>query len=113
MYYTDHPTPLSGLLSTSITSTVPQGYITPPFPSLYYPFPVSLNNGYYLYYTSDAWRFTLYWTLAFYAAIHLAASLYACMMQWRSWRVIWIAPVVFLLIAGLEGIIAGSIVGGL
>lgn len=34
-------------------------------------------------------------------------------VQWRNWKVIWIVPIVFGLISGLEATIAGSIVGGL
>lgn len=59
------------------------------------------------------WRFTLYWTLIVYAAIHIATSLYACVIQWRNWKVIWITPVVFLLFGGIEAVIAGCAVGGL
>jgi len=48
-----------------------------------------------------------------YAAIHIATSFYACVIQWRNWKVIWITPFLFLLVGGLEALIAGSVVGGL
>lgn len=43
----------------------------------------------------------------------MAAAGYAMVMQWRSWKVIWIVPVIYTVIGGLEAFIAGSIVGGL
>jgi len=92
---------------------VPAGYVTPPFPSLIWAFPGIASEPYFLYYSTDMWRFTLYWTLIIYGLIHVAASLYACVIQWRNWKVIWITPVVFLIIGGIEALIAGCVVGGL
>jgi hypothetical protein len=34
------------------------------------------------------------------------------MIQWRNWKLIWITPVVFGLVGGIEALIAGSVVGG-
>lgn len=96
-----------------VYSQQPQGYETPAFPSLYWPFPISGDQAYFLYTTSDVWRFTLLWTLICYAALFLTTSLYAVALQWQRWRVIWIVPVIWAVIGGLEALIAGSIVGGL
>jgi len=57
-------------------------------------------------------RFTLLWTLIDVIGIHLIAAMYAMMIQWRNWKLIWITPVVFALVGGVEALIAGSVVGG-
>lgn len=111
------------------TAKVPSDYVRPSFPSLYWPINASPGDPRYLYYQSDIWRFTLYWTLITYAGVHLSASLWAVLMQLRSalasktkplgepnkirqtlaW--VWIIPVVYLLVAGIEAVFAGSVVG--
>lgn len=96
-----------------ISTTAPLDYVTPSFPSLYWPFPVKGAQSVYLYYTHDIWRFTLLWTLIFFAAVHFAVCSLAVVIQRRSWKVIWVMPVVYAIIGGIEAIIAGSIVGGL
>jgi hypothetical protein len=58
-------------------------------------------------------RFTIYWTLLLVGGIHLIVALWACMVQWRSWKLMWVAPVLFLLVGGAEALISGVIVGGL
>ncbi|PGH13422.1 hypothetical protein AJ79_03701 [Helicocarpus griseus UAMH5409] len=90
------------------SQTIPLGYHTPPFPSLY---TSSGLDAKYLYYTEDIWRFTLFWTLLFYMGAHLSTAFCAVAMQWRSWKLIWGAPLLYGLIAGLEGLLAGSVVG--
>lgn len=90
----------------------PLSYTPPAFPSLYWPFPVSGTQTNYLY---DAWsmfRFTLLWTLIDVIGIHLVAAGYAMMVQWRNWKFIWITPIVFGIIGGIEALIAGAVVGG-
>ncbi|KAJ5605996.1 hypothetical protein N7510_008777 [Penicillium lagena] len=90
---------------------VPINYQTPNFPSLYYPLPGHFKHAHYLYYTTDIWRFTLYWTLIFYAATHLTVAAYAVLVHCRNWNIIWIVPLVYSIVAGVEGLLAGSIVG--
>lgn len=34
-------------------------------------------------------------------------------IQWRNWKLIWLTPVVFGIIGGLEAVVGGSVVGGL
>lgn len=85
----------------------------PPFPGLYWPFPVNGPQYVYLYDTEPIWRFTLYWTLIFIGGVHLVAAAYACAVQWRNWKLIWVAPLVFAVIGTIEALIAGNVVGGL
>ncbi|KAK4986824.1 hypothetical protein LTR50_005035 [Elasticomyces elasticus] len=103
---------MSFLLKYQVT-TAPISYTTPPFPSLYWPFPISGAQIEYLYNAHDMWRFTLLWTLIIVVATHLVAAGYAMITQWRSWKVIWIVPVIYGLVGGVEALIAGSVVGGL
>ncbi|OCK76534.1 hypothetical protein K432DRAFT_360214 [Lepidopterella palustris CBS 459.81] len=95
------------------SSLAPLDYITPSFPSLYWPLPIHGPQTYYLYHPSDIWRFTLLWTLLFYAAVHLAVAGWACVIQWRNWKTVWVVPALFAVVGGIEGVIAGSVVGGL
>ncbi|KAK5160212.1 hypothetical protein LTR04_004766 [Oleoguttula sp. CCFEE 6159] len=96
-----------------VANTAPLDYISPPFPSLYWPFPVQGYQANYLYYARDVWRYTLTWTLIFYGAVHIVASGYAVALQWRNWKIIWVAPVLYAVVGGIEAVIAGSVVGGL
>ncbi|KAF2423094.1 integral membrane protein [Tothia fuscella] len=100
-------------VSLTPSNPAPLDYVTPSFPSLYWPFPVSGPQATYLYHATDIWRFTVLWTLLFYAAVHLAAAGYAIIVQWKNWKVIWIVPVVYVVIGGIEAFLAGSVVGGL
>ncbi|KAK5153939.1 pre-mRNA cleavage and polyadenylation factor (CPF) complex subunit [Recurvomyces mirabilis] len=43
----------------------------------------------------------------------MAAAGYAVVMQTKNWKVIWIVPILYLLIGGVEALIAGNVVGGL
>ena len=96
-----------------MSSPEPANYVVPSFPSLYWPFPITGNQALYLFHAGDVWRFTLYWTLIFYGAVHLATSGYAVVVQWRNWKVIWMAPLVYAIVGGIEAVVAGSAVGGL
>ncbi|KIW02414.1 uncharacterized protein PV09_06232 [Verruconis gallopava] len=95
------------------TNPAPLDYVTPSFPSLYWPFPISGIQANYLYDTTAIWRFTVLWTLLFYAAVHLVAAAYAMVIQRKNWKVIWIVPLVYAVMGGSEAFIAGSITGGL
>jgi len=97
----------------TIVNVKPIGYSPPPFPSLYWPFPVGGTQTAYLYDAHSMWGFTVYWTLIFVVGVHMAAAGYAVAMQWRNWKLIWIVPLVYLLIGGMEALIAGNVVGGL
>lgn len=43
----------------------------------------------------------------------MVVAAWACIVQWRNWKLVWIAPIVYAFIGGLEAVIAGSVVGGL
>ncbi|KAJ5498528.1 Transmembrane [Penicillium expansum] len=90
---------------------VPINYEVPSFPSLYSPLPATHQQAYYLYYTKDIWRFTLFWTLIFYSATHLAVAGCAVLTHFRHCNVIWIVPLVYIFIAAFESLLAGSIIG--
>ncbi|KAJ6134429.1 hypothetical protein N7523_000751 [Penicillium sp. IBT 18751x] len=90
---------------------VPINYQTPSFPSLYDPVPSHHHQAYYLYFTKDIWRYTLLWTLIFYAVTHLPVAACTVLTHGRNWSVIWLVPLFYSVVAGLEGLLAGSIVG--
>lgn len=98
-------------LSPRAPYQLPPAYSPPPFPSLYSPYNTAPGKGKYLYYSSDVWRFTLFWTLLVYGAVHLAASAYAMVMQKKNRRFIWVIPVIYMIVAGIEAVLAGSVVG--
>ena len=94
----------------------PPGYQTPGFPSLNIQtiYDTTDDRRYTLYDITDVWRFTVIWTLVAYAVFHLAAVLIAVYAHgWRisSWKYLWAVPVVYLVIAAMEALMAGSIVG--
>lgn len=94
----------------------PATYKTPSFPSLNVKtvYDTTPDRRFTLYYIEDVWRFTVTWTLITYALFHLAAVFIAMFAHgWRisSWKYLWAIPVVYLVIAGVEAILAGSVVG--
>jgi len=108
--------PINIINNLSPQNPPPADYVTPPFPSLYWPFPLQNGysvNAYYLYHTTDIWRFTVIWTLLFFGAVHVAASGYAVAMLRRSWKLVWVVPVLYVVLAGIEAFLSGSMVGGL
>lgn len=87
-------------------------YVTPSFPSLYgQPINPAPGHSTFLINIIDIWRFTLYWNLIFFVAVHLAVALYAVVILRRNWKVVVFVPITFLVLSGLECVIAGSIVG--
>lgn len=106
---------MSNFNSVRRSSPAPFDYATPPFPSLYWPYRAKPGVANYLYYARDIWRYTLLWTLIVYAVFHFAVAGFAVLMQFRNGKsalqYIWAIPLVYALIAGVEALIAGSIVG--
>lgn len=90
-------------------------YATPPFPSLYWPYKAKPGVANYLYYAQDIWRHTLLWTLIIYAVFHLVVAAFAVLMQLgkgkSAWQYVWIIPLTYALVAGVEALLAGSITG--
>lgn len=94
----------------------PPKYRTPPFPSLNVQtvYDTSEDRHFTLFYIGDVWRFTVIWTLIVYALFHLAAVIIAFFAHgWRisSWKYLWAVPIVYLVIAGVEAVLSGSIIG--
>ncbi|OCF40674.1 hypothetical protein I317_05523 [Kwoniella heveanensis CBS 569] len=59
--------------------SVPEGYTTPSFPSLYIPTIDSTieQRGIFLYEAEAIWHFTLYWTMALLCGLFLICALFA------------------------------------
>ncbi|KAM0334215.1 hypothetical protein ACHAQA_001236 [Verticillium albo-atrum] len=93
----------------------PDNYRTPAFPSIsFHLMDVTTDHRWSLYYIYDIWRFTVLWTLIIYAAVHLAAAIIALVMQGgkkRSLMYLWVAPIVYVAAALIQGLLAGSVVG--
>lgn len=126
--------------SANTTTWVPENYKTPSFPSLYWLIgPDNLVQPRYLYHVRDIWRFTLFWTIIIFEAVHLLAGTYAVVIVWwggrdrpkrkgkentegkefkrvgaeslKKFKVLWVVPVVYGIVAGVEAVLAGSVVG--
>jgi len=101
--------------NTRLSNPAPLDYVTPPFPSLYWPFEAHPGVAKYLYFADDIWRFTLLWTLIIYAGFHLTTAAFAVFMQLgrgkHTFKCVWIIPITYALIAGIEALLAGSVVG--
>ena len=101
--------------SVRLHDPAPFDYATPPFPSLYWPLRAKPGVANYLYYAGDIWRYTLLWTLIVFAVFHLGVAGFAVLMQFgkgkHAWQYVWIIPLFYALVAGVEVLLAGSIVG--
>ncbi|PNP37515.1 hypothetical protein TGAM01_v201159 [Trichoderma gamsii] len=94
----------------------PRNYTTPRFPSLNVNtlFDSTPDKRYTLYYIGDVWRFTVIWTLITFALFHLGAVFIALFTHgWKksSWKYLWLTPIIYLGVAGLEALLSGTIVG--
>lgn len=94
-----------------MSNGAPLDYVVPPFPSLHLPVIGVPQNQNYLYHSEDIWRFTLCWTLILHGGTHFVVALLAVAVQWKNWRTMWAVPVVYLVVSGLEALLAGSLVG--
>ncbi|KAF8606011.1 hypothetical protein BDV93DRAFT_490165 [Ceratobasidium sp. AG-I] len=105
------------------TLTPPLGYITPSFPSLYDPRlefkdsdPSNPSPGtHYLYYSFDVYRFTLYWTLLFYASSFAlcgtCALLVRVLSKRRAPKLFVTVVLAFILIGTFFAVVGSAIVG--
>jgi hypothetical protein len=61
-----------------------------------------------LYFLDDIWRFTLLWTLIIYAVFHMTTAACAVLMQLgkgkQAFRWVWIIPITYAVIAGIEAL---------
>ncbi len=125
------------ILRNTTTHIDDPNYKTPPFPSLYWLIgPSDVVHPSYLYHEKDIWRFTLFWTLIIYEAAHLLVATYAVIIVWwggrndflttgkgkdekaaggvgrrKKLKVLWMVPIVYGVVAGIEALLAGSVVG--
>lgn len=103
--------------------TPPPNYTTPKFPSLYDPTnefasgdnAESVGGVYYLYYSTDIYRFCLYWTLILYTPMYLLCGLHGFFIHLITKRTInkvaLLAPLVYLFFGMLLGVLSSAIVG--
>lgn len=109
------------------THNFPIGYTTPPFPSIHWPLG-ALKQQYqelFLYYSSDIWKFTVYWSIIFFAAVYtlvgISASVNIVIKGIRRRRVtkynrsyaaksIFVG-VLYLITGGAYGLLVGAVIG--
>ncbi|KAF4580983.1 Transmembrane protein 170 [Ophiocordyceps camponoti-floridani] len=94
----------------------PPGYETPDWPGLGLPIlgDHTPDKRHTLYTVGASWRFTLLWTLVTYAVVHVAVVFIAfCTHGWKraSWKYTWALPIIYLIVAGIEAVFAGSVTG--
>jgi hypothetical protein len=59
----------------------------------------------------DIWRFTVFWTLIFFAVFYGAAGTWACVVhRGKFTKTIWI-PLVYLLLGLVQALLSGTVVG--
>jgi hypothetical protein len=91
----------------------PVDYVVPTFPDLQWPPNGDRFNA--IYTIADSWRFTMLWTIILYGLFHVGAAGIALVMlmgkRRSNWKFMWAVPLVYFAIAGLEALVAGSIVG--
>jgi hypothetical protein len=99
------------------------GYVSPPFPSLNFHHlrDRTPTSQWTLVRLRDIWAFTLLWTLIFFEAFHLGAAALAVLTVARGGggekkrrsvlRYVWAVPVLYVLVAGIEALFVGSVVG--
>ncbi|KAG9093969.1 hypothetical protein FRC06_011290 [Ceratobasidium sp. 370] len=103
--------------------TPPEGYVVPSFPSLYDPrleFKDSALNTtppgtHYLYYSFDVYRFTLYWTLIFYASSFALCGTCALLVRVLSKRrapKLFVTVVLAFILTGTFFAVVGSAIVG-
>lgn len=100
----------SSIRSFITNNDIPVGYVTPSFPSLYWPINNSKVSLAVLYDVSVIWKFTLYWSLIFNGAFYGIAGLWASFSHRKKAGGIWIM-FIYLLYGGTQGLIAGTISG--
>lgn len=93
----------------------PSNYEAPPFPSLSFEvLTAATDNRLSLYYISDIWRFTVLWTVIIYGVVHVASASAAIIMQGgkkRSWKYLWLAPLIYICVAMVQGLFVGTVIG--
>lgn len=88
---------------------VPVGYKPPSFPSLYWPIGENVSL-HVIYYVSDIWKFTLYWSLIFNFGFYAIAGLWASISHKKQAGGLWIL-VLYCTYGGVQGVASGTITG--
>ncbi|SCV04525.1 LAME_0H19130g1_1 [Lachancea meyersii CBS 8951] len=98
-------------MKSFITSgDIPIGYVTPKFPSLFWPINNKKYTLSYLYYITDIWKYTVYWTLILFMAFYVAAGLWASFSHRKTAGGLWIM-IVYILAGGFQALAAGTVSG--
>lgn len=116
---------------------IPIGYVTPPFPSLYWPINNHKYNTSYLYDTLDIWKFSIYWSIilneCFYGiAGFVAVGALLCgsgtgsvftgpskskaivrsgAVHGKRFGGVWMILLIYLFCGAVQGMVAGTIMG--
>lgn len=105
----------------------PIGYTTPAFPSIYWPLG-PLRSKYeqlFLYYSSDIWMFTVFWSMIFFFVVYGLAGVGACFnIVFKGYRLRRITKakrsfgrrsimvaVLYVLSGAAQGFLTGAVVG--
>ncbi|CCE61645.1 hypothetical protein TPHA_0A05710 [Tetrapisispora phaffii CBS 4417] len=92
------------------SNDMPVGYVTPSFPSLYWPINNSKYNTAYLYDSYTIWLFTVYWSLILNGFFYGVAGALACFTHRKKGGGFWILAI-YLVLGGVQGIVLGTIIG--
>ncbi|WPK24346.1 hypothetical protein PUMCH_001616 [Australozyma saopauloensis] len=109
------------------SQNLPMGYEAPPFPSLFWPAGAftSRFQSAYLYYSSDMWTFTVWWSMIFFGSAYFMAGVWSGLTMFvqsyrqvrvgarkrtLGWRPFFIVPTYFV-IGSIQGLLSGALVG--
>ena len=92
------------------SSSLPIGYTSPKFPSLFNPL---TTEPILLYYIEDIIRFHVFWSLLLYGSLYVACGLIALIMLIRKGWFALISCVSFIFVGILSGVFNGAIIGTL
>ncbi|CCH60249.1 hypothetical protein TBLA_0C04520 [Henningerozyma blattae CBS 6284] len=89
---------------------IPVGYVTPPFPSLYWPINNQKYNTSFLYDTTDIWKFSIYWCVILNECFYGVTGTIAGVSHRGKIGCIWII-FIYLFCGAVQGMVAGTIMG--
>ncbi|KAG5458634.1 MAG: hypothetical protein BJ554DRAFT_1105 [Olpidium bornovanus] len=100
---------MSDFVTGKVVFVPPQGYVTPSWPSLYWPF--QADAAMYLYYPEDILVSTLIWTMVIFIIMYGTAGIWAFFMLRKSHALSYLVPWVFTGIGMFSGAVGGSVIG--
>jgi len=93
----------------------PENYHTPSFPGINWQLrDLTDDHRWSLFHIGDIWRFTVLWTIIIYAVVHLGAAAITIAMHTNkrgSLTYLWAVPLLYLIVSGVQALVAGSVVG--